>query len=280
MGKRFTETSKWGDPWFRQLPPKMKVFWEYVRDNCDCAGVWVTDWGLASFCIGQPITELETKKHFDGRVFFFGEDKMWILKFIKFQYGTLSTECKPHNPVFTSLKKHLLLEQYLKGIDTLAIPLAKGIDTLMDKDKEQDQDLGKGSAEGKPKFDKSDPLFQSPDFVVAWDAWDASRTKPKLTDHARALNLATLKGICGSDTDLAIRIVNQTIENGWKGFFPLKEKSNGQNRGSTGGGYESSQERKDRKLRSALDRLAKPPNGNVGPDHQDVRIVPEGIAGR
>lgn len=147
--KRFTETSKWGDQWFRELSPKLKAFWFYCLDSCDPAGVWKVDFSLASFCIGQSVTKKEVMEAMPGRVLFFGSDKMLVVKFIKFQYGTLSPDCKMHKPVFSALQNNGLKYDNLKGIDTLSI----GFETLQvkDQDQEQEKDQGKGEPGEKPE---------------------------------------------------------------------------------------------------------------------------------
>lgn len=90
------------------------------------------------------------------------------------------------------------------------------------------EEEGKGSSAASPL--PSDPLFLNPAFRSAWDGWVQMRntSKPKLTDHAKALNFADLKKIAGDDLGLAIEVVNKSIGRGWKGFFPLKE-SHGNN---------------------------------------------------
>ena len=52
--KRFTETNKWEDPWFRKLKPEMKLLWSWLLDSCDNAGIIDADIELAAFQIGYP----------------------------------------------------------------------------------------------------------------------------------------------------------------------------------------------------------------------------------
>lgn len=40
MAKRFTETTIWDDDWFYELSPEYKLFWFYIKDNCNHAGIW------------------------------------------------------------------------------------------------------------------------------------------------------------------------------------------------------------------------------------------------
>ena len=51
MAKRFTDTEKWKDPWFCALTEKEKLFWVYIVDNCDHAGIWRVNWPLVQFYI-------------------------------------------------------------------------------------------------------------------------------------------------------------------------------------------------------------------------------------
>lgn len=145
MAKRFTATEKWSDPWFRGLSPKLKAFWLYALDNCDPAGVWSVDFGLASFCIGEPVTEKEVTAAFSGRILFFGDAKMLVVKFIRYQYGVLSPDCKMHKPVFASLAKNCLNFDNQKGIDTLSIGFGtlQVQGTVKDQVKEQDKEGAK-----------------------------------------------------------------------------------------------------------------------------------------
>lgn len=215
MPKRFTETTKWSDPWFRGLSPKLKAFWLYCLDNCDHAGVWPVDFGLASFCIGEQVTQKEIAGAFAGRVIFFNIDKMLVLKFIRFQYGVLSPDCKMHKPVYASLTKNGLNYDNLKGIDTLSI----GFETLQvkEKDKDKEKDQEKTRARENSDF-KAHPWFSDAQFLKEWSAWSKER-RTAGTER----NFATLRGLACDDLALATRIVAASADNGWKGLFPLKD---------------------------------------------------------
>jgi hypothetical protein len=132
--KRFTETAKWDDPWFRRLPPEMKLLWAWLLDRCDNAGIIDPDLELASFQIGYQYP-IDTLSKLDGRVIQIACGKWFIPKFITFQYGELSHECRAHKPIFQSLEKHSIdaKQLHLKGYP-------KGINTLQEKEKEKEKD--------------------------------------------------------------------------------------------------------------------------------------------
>lgn len=129
--KRFTETQKWEDPWFRRLSPEMKNLWQWLCDRCDNAGVIDPDLDLASFQIGYQYP-MDTLSAFGDRVCKLPCGKWFIPKFIEFQYGQLSADCKAHKPIFMSLQKH--------SINTLSIGYPKGIHTLQEKEKEKEEE--------------------------------------------------------------------------------------------------------------------------------------------
>ena len=125
--KRFTETQKWEDPWFRKLNPELKLLWQWLLDRCDNAGVIDPDLDLAAFQIGYQYP-LDTLSSFSERVVNLPCGKWFIPKFIEFQYGRLSEDCKAHRPIFLSLEKH-----QIKGY-------GKGINTLQEKEKEKEKE--------------------------------------------------------------------------------------------------------------------------------------------
>lgn len=119
MAKRFTDTEKWGDPWFRNLLREYQIFWIYLLDSCDSAGVWKVDFEMAEFCLKATINPKEIQKAFEDRIISFDGGARWFVpRFISFQYGTLDDNCRPHRSVLNLLKTYKI-ERYLKGIDTL-----------------------------------------------------------------------------------------------------------------------------------------------------------------
>lgn len=116
MAKRFTASDKWEDPWFRQLSAVSKLFWLFLLDRCDGAGIWKIDWGLATFCIGAPV-DVHILKAFDGRIEKLNGDKLWVVRFVEFQYGgILQEDVSYHKPVIKSLAKHGLLQRVEKAL--------------------------------------------------------------------------------------------------------------------------------------------------------------------
>jgi hypothetical protein len=103
MAKRFTDTNKWKDSWYQDLPSKYKLFWNYILDECDNAGIWKPNLRLAQFQIGEPFEESEVRRIFADRINFTDKGYWFIPKFINFQYGDLSEACKPHIPVIKKL---------------------------------------------------------------------------------------------------------------------------------------------------------------------------------
>lgn len=109
--KRFTETTKWSDPWFYKLPSRHKLFWLFILDNCNCAGVWNVNIDLASSFVGEALDQAELLKVFKDRIEDLGDGYWWVVKFVAFQHKTIS-EHNPHGrAVIDKLREHSLYER-------------------------------------------------------------------------------------------------------------------------------------------------------------------------
>ena len=132
MSKRFTDTEKFNNPWYRKLPIKYKILWEYLLSECNHAGFLKIDIDLISFKIGETIT-IDDLKNFENRITFIKDDLIFISKFIEFQYGALNTENRVHNSVLKELKKY--------NLQGAIKPLTSPINGAKDKDKDKDKDI-------------------------------------------------------------------------------------------------------------------------------------------
>ena len=107
MAKRFTDTDKWKKGFIRNLPAKFKLLWLYILDDCNHAGIWDTDFEVASIRIGSKINEKEACKVFSEQIKIFDKGNKWFIpKFIDFQYGTLNENSRPHQAVIKLLDKY------------------------------------------------------------------------------------------------------------------------------------------------------------------------------
>ena len=139
MPKRFTDSLKWADPWFQDLPVAMKAFWIYLLDNCDHAGFWKVNLRLAQFQIGTELNESDIDQHFAERVRKINDELWFVPKFITFQYGELSPDCRPHKPVLALLSKY--------GIKTLNKGLSNGTNSAKEQEQEKEKEKDKEQAQ-------------------------------------------------------------------------------------------------------------------------------------
>jgi len=179
MPKRYTDTDKWKKIWFRKLKNDHKVFWMYVLDQCDHAGIWEVDFELASyFCNG--IKESEIRETFVKQYHEFDNGKRWFIKdFIEFQYRGLDESNRVHNSVITILKRHGL---YKVLISFLHEAKDKDIYKDQDKVKEKDKEKGKNSKKNQLKKIESELNILQAEF----DTVDVSIEFDKFQDYLKA----------------------------------------------------------------------------------------------
>lgn len=107
MPKRFTDTDKWKKPFIRGLDASYKLFWFYILDDCDHAGIWQVDFEVAQIRIGEKIIPAKAMVLLEDRIEIFDNGKKWFLKdFIFFQYGELTPKNRLHVSVINILTKH------------------------------------------------------------------------------------------------------------------------------------------------------------------------------
>ena len=107
MAKRFTDTDKWKKGFIKNLPAKYKLLWLYILDDCNHAGIWDTDFEVASIRIGSKINEKEAAQVLAEQIKIFDDGNKWFIpKFIDFQYGQLNENVNAHKSVIKLLDKY------------------------------------------------------------------------------------------------------------------------------------------------------------------------------
>ena len=165
--KRFTETTKWGDPWFLGLSLDAKLAFWYMTENCDGAGVWDPNQRLANFCFTRDIDWESVKTQLGDRIEVLPNGKWHLTRFVQFQYGALSPDCRPHSFV-------IKLQNYhgIKGY-------AKGMNTLTDTDKEKDKDTDTAKTRFPTKEEwlaeaaQKHPDWPPSDALGAWNYYES-----------------------------------------------------------------------------------------------------------
>ena len=117
MAKRLTDTDKWKKPFIKSLPVEYKIFWIYLLDDCDMAGIWHVDFEVAELRLGLKLSQQKAQGLFNEKVVVFDNGSKWFLPdFIPFQYGELTEKNKMYKSVTTVLKKYHLMG-HLSPID-------------------------------------------------------------------------------------------------------------------------------------------------------------------
>lgn len=139
MAKRFTDTDKWKKHFIKSLPTEYKLFWIFILDECDNAGIWHVELEIAEARLGIKLSLEKIRGFFKERIVEFDNGtKMFIPDFVQFQYGSLNEANNAHKSVIDKLFKYNLLG------------LMSPSQGAMDKDKEKD--MVKDKAIGSEKI--------------------------------------------------------------------------------------------------------------------------------
>lgn len=225
--KRFTDTNKWEDSWYQDLPMKYKLLWNYILDKCEHYGVWKVNIKLAVYFIGESFEYTEAKRIFNEKIVEFKEGYWFIKKFIPFQYGnTLTATTSPHKKVIQFLAENPTLREVIPEVSILGMSLnkymenqqsGKGYLTLKDKEQDKDKDKDKDKEqEIETELIKKYKL-DYPEFLEKWEVWREYRIsiKKPLSVHSIKIQLKKL-GNCKNP----VETIENSISNNWQGLFP------------------------------------------------------------
>jgi hypothetical protein len=153
MPKRFSDTEKWKKPFIRSLASEYKLFWLYILDDCDHAGIWQVDIEIAEIKLGIKLSLEKARGLFSSKVVAFDNGTKWFIPgFIDFQYGELSDQNRAHKSVIVQLNKYKLMG-HLSPLEG-----AKDKDKELDMDKDKDIPPVKKSWNTKPTYQEVSDL--------------------------------------------------------------------------------------------------------------------------
>lgn len=134
MAKRFTDSRKFQDPWYRKLKPEYKLLWDYILCTCNHAGIWKVDLEMAAFCIGAGNYDLqECLQTLKGRITPLCNEKWFIPKYITFQYGNIETnKSKACLSAIEEMKKERVIKL-----------LPNSYESIKNKDKDKNKEKSK-----------------------------------------------------------------------------------------------------------------------------------------
>lgn len=218
--KRFAETNKWDDPWFRSLAGVHKLIFLYVIDRCDNAGFWEIDEDAIAYH-----TKLDAK-HIQGawkalaRGFVVVDGWVWVRTFLRHQKNdNLNPQNPAHRQLIGLIQDQLgrfgeneVFSDFIAPYKGLLSPIGKGTGTGKGIN-------GKGSPEGKPtpNFPDTPPgLSAQEGFDKTWGEFIQHRREigKKLTPLAAQRILTSLLERPGA----AVDAINIAIRRGWQGF--------------------------------------------------------------
>lgn len=132
--RRFTDTLKWDDPWFRQLPGCHKLVFLYIVDRCNNAGFWEVDEDAICWH-----TKIEPK-HLEGA--WKGLDRgikgasgwVWVRRFLKHQKNEPLNALNPaHRQIIALISEQRErfkscpeFQQFIGAYKGLLSPIGKG----------------------------------------------------------------------------------------------------------------------------------------------------------
>ncbi len=118
MAKRFTDNEKWKKTFFKGLSTVNKLFFLYILDECDNAGVWHVEVDIAEIRIGETVDLNSAKKELGKHIHEFDNGEKWFIPFfIDFQYGVLNENVNAHKSVIIKLEKRKLTKIYQQFIN-------------------------------------------------------------------------------------------------------------------------------------------------------------------
>lgn len=224
MNRRFISTDIWKK--LRNKSDKARILFLYAWTKCDEIGIYSVDLAYIQTDLGKRYIEKDFDELCEDDFFIkLGDGTYAIMDFIEVCHTTLKADYNPHKPAFRALARlqknvNSSLNEACDKLVILSNPLYSNLSTNTARAREE-------KPVGLPI-----PLETnfSSDFVAScWQKWkDYKKKKHKFTFHDIETEKDAIDGLwelSGGDEKHALKIIKQSMTNGWKGLFELKNKS-------------------------------------------------------
>lgn len=269
--KRFTDTNKWRDPWFRGLSGPAKMLWFYLCDNCDAVGVIEIDYKFVSADTNLNITDRHLME-LGERIQVLGAGKAFLRKFIHFQYGELTPTCPPHKKLLQSIETLGLsrVGSHFEHPKPLGIhyPSVRVGTTLQEEEKEEEKDKDQEGGFQRGSTIKGSTvlpleLAREPRFVAVWTMWleHLKQKRKPATLHAQDLQL---RQCVEWGLERSIKALETSVEHNWQGLYEDKQQ-HGSDRNRHITGTDANGSKYDRMLARKAEAAAKTIGKTAGP---------------
>jgi hypothetical protein len=106
----FSIVDIWFEEWFLALTTSERLFYRYIYDRCDAAGIWGVSASLGGFAVGKKLDIDEFIKNVTGHVLLIEDGVWWIPNVFKEQHDKIiQPYWSFHRPIVKQLIKYDLL---------------------------------------------------------------------------------------------------------------------------------------------------------------------------
>lgn len=242
MPKRFRDTGKWNKKWWRGLSSRYKLFFDYLCDVCDHAGVWEVDKEAAELYVGEQLDLQEALEKYGHRVRVIdGGNRWWLTGFVRFQYGDHTGQMSMKNKMYEPVCK--TLEKYGVSIGD-ACPIDGSKVKVKDKEKVSTDNTLNNHIEISivpPSIPHQTPIdapsngdiklpWDGDEFAAKWKVWKDYKWQQhqwRYGYHQEVHALEQLWRTANGDVKLAIELIGNCITKGYKNIGNYTNDQNG-----------------------------------------------------
>lgn len=236
MAYRYTDTDKWEDAWFTSLSQLQMLLFMYLCDNCNNAGFYEVKLKRAASDLNSSPETIQGALEGLHRGLMWSSDgeTIYIRNFLKHQKNL---PLNPNNNAHKGILDKFELYRHkfdIENIEEFILGAMEGLGSPTGNGNGKGKGIGKGKEKEKEKENLVYP-FESDTFIATWQIWKEYKAKQHKFQFKTAMTeqaaLKHLGELSGQDELTALMIIQQSIANGWKGFFELKNQPHGQQTG-------------------------------------------------